>query len=287
MQTIISLLILVFFGIFIYTWYQFHSALRPQKKLKKSILNSKLEIIKKTLTTSDGIQISSWYIPVNNPKAVIILIHGYKEANADKTRMLPHAEYLKQAGYSTILIDLRFFGESGGNRISLGINEWKDVKAAYDYAKSLPENRNKKIGFFGKSMGGVSSIIAKGITGKGDFIVALTPYSSFKSLFSFQLNQKGYPSLIFLPFLRFAAFFELGINYEKYSPINLVEKINAPIFVTSAKRDEIVPPQDAKKIYDKAKGPKEFWQSDTIHATFSNDPLELKKRVLIFLSKNI
>ena len=115
-----------------------------------------------------------------------------KKMNEDKIRLLPHAEYLNSAGYSTILIDLRSFGKSEGDKTSLGIQEWKDVETAYDYAKSLPENKNKIIGFYGKSMGGVTAIITRALTDKGDFIIALTPYASFGGLFNFQLKQKGY-----------------------------------------------------------------------------------------------
>ncbi len=285
MPIIIILIILT--GIFAYTLYELHFSLKHRGLVRIKTLDENLKLIKKDLITSDGIKISSWYIPVKNPKAVVILVHGYKEVNADKIRMLYHAEYLNKAGYSTILIDLRSFGESDGNKVTLGVKEWRDVEAAYDYAKNLPENKNKKIGFLGKSMGGVTSIIVKGIAGKGDFIIALTPYASFNSLFSFQLKQKGYYLPLFLPFLKLAAFFELGFNYEKYDVLKLIKKINVPLFVTSAKRDEIIPPADAKEIYERANNPKEFWESDTTHTTFANDPTELKKRVLNFLSKYI
>lgn len=288
MQIIIVFLLLIILGIFIYTWYEFHLTLRSRKKINKTISNKDLKIIKKYLTTSDGIKISSWYIPVKNPEAVIILVHGYREANADKARMLEHAEYLKKADYSTVLVDLRSFGESDGDKMTLGINEWKDIEIAYDYAKSLPENKGKKIGFYGKSMGAVASIIAKGITGKGDFIVAITPYASFKSLFKFQLQQKNYYAPLFLPLLRLVSFFELGFNYEKYAPINLIKKINVPIFIASAKYDEMIPKDDSKYLFDNANNPKEFWQAPTNHyEIFRDNPTEFQKKVLGFLSKHI
>src|SRR3989338_10845189 len=109
--------------------------------------------------------------------------------------------------------------------MSFGINEHKNVIAAYDYLKSLPKNKNKKIGFFGRSMGAATSIIAQAISGKGDFIIALTPYASLKRLFNFRLTKKGYFTPIFFPFLQLAAFLEFGLNFEKYAPINLIEKI--------------------------------------------------------------
>lgn len=288
MYIIIILPILFILGIFTYTWNEFHSALRLHTSLKNPTLNKGLRSTKKTLTTSDGMKISSQYMPVKNPKAVIILVHGYREVNADKIRMLAHADYLKKVGYSTLLIDLRSFGESEGNKITLGVREWRDVEAAYDYVKTLPENKNKKIGFYGKSMGAVTSIIAKGLSGKGDFIVALTPYASFKSLFSFQLKQKGYSTALFLPFLRLAGLLEFGFNYEQYAPINLIKKVDVPIFIVAAKYDEMIPKNDAEYLFDNAKKPKEFWQAATNHdEIFRDNPTVFQKKILGFLSKYV
>jgi len=280
------LLIFIVLGIFIYTLHEFRLSLKPQKDLNKPALNANLKIIKKYLITSDGLKISSWYIPVKNPKAVIVLIHGYKRINEGKIRLLPHAEYLNSAGYSTILIDLRSFGESEGDKISLGIQEWKDVEAAYDYMKSFPENKNKKIGFYGKSMGGVTAIITRALTDKGDFVITLTPYASFGNLFDLQLEQKGYYIPIFLPLLHLAGLFEFGLNFEKYAPINLIKKIKVPIFIVGAKYDDVVPKKDAKRLFNKANNPKEFWEAPTNHDDiFRQNPEEFKKKILGFLSK--
>lgn len=285
---IIIFLLIFLLGIFIYSWYELRSSLKLSVFLKKPILNKGIKLIKKIITSSDGMKISTWYVPSKNPKAVVILVHGYngrKGENEGKASMLKHAKYFNEAKYSTILIDLRSWGKNIGTKVTLGVNEYKDVEAAYDYAKSLPENKGKKIGFLGKSMGGVTSIITKGITGKGDFVIALTPYASFSSLFSFRIKQKGFYSPFFLPFVKLAAFFELGFNYETFAPINLIKKIDVPIFIVAANKDESVSRTDGKYLFDNANFPKEFWQADTAHDIFKENPLEFKKKVLSFLSK--
>lgn len=283
----ITIAILFILGIFIYAWRESRSKFFLHINLENPKLNKNFKIIQKELTTSDGLKIYSWYMPVKNPKAVLILIDGYKQINEDKVRMFDHAQYLRKAGYSTLLIDLRSFGKSSGNKISFGVNEWRETETAFDYMKSLPENKGKKIGFLGISMGGVISIIASAITGKGDFIIASTPYASFKNLLDFQIRKRGLPSFLFLPLARFAALFELGFNHEYYTAINLIGKINVPIFITSAKNDEIVNPNDAKKIFEKAHAPKEYWQANTSHRIFKNNPEEFQKKILDFLSKYV
>ena len=263
------------------------SKLQLHKNLRNPKLSKDLKLIKKYLKTSDGIKIASWYMPVKNSKAVLILVDGYKELDEDKVRMFDHAEYLRKAGYSCILIDLRLFDKNDGNKITFGVNEWKEVERAFDYMQSLTENKSKKIGFLGISMGGVISIITKGITGKGDFIIALTPYANFKSLFDFQIRKRGLPSLLFLPILRIVALFELDFNYEYYTAINMIKKVNVPILIISAKHDQIVNSHDAKHIYDKASSPKEYWQANTSHGVFKDNPKELQEKILSFLSKHV
>ena len=287
MHLITVSLLLFIVGIFVYTWYELHSKLKLHIGLKNPKLSKDLKLIKKYLKTKDGIRIASWYMPVKNPKAVLILVDGYKEFDEDRVRRFDHAEYLRKAEYSTLLIDLRSFGKSEGNKITFGVNEWKEVETAYDYMKSLAENKNKKIGFLGISMGGVISIITSAITGKGDFIIASTPYANFKSLFDFRIRKRGLPSFMFLFVLRAVALFELGFNYEYYTAINMVKKVRVPILITSAKHDQVVNANDAKYIYDKANAPKEYWQINTSHRAFKDNPLVFQKKILAFLSKYV
>lgn len=296
MQIIINSFIILFFvlflislGIFLYTLYRLHTSFHihvseDRENIKKY---KNLKYQTRYFYTSDGIKIASWYLPVKNPKAVIILIHGYKTANGGKALGLGHAEYLQQAGYSTLLIDLRSVGQSRGNKITLGVNEWKDAIAAYDYVKSLSENNNKKIGFYGISMGAVTAIVTAGETGKGDFIIASVPYASYKNLFQKQVQKEHFPVPLFLPLLRLAALFELGWNYEQYAPINQIKKIRVPIFLMSAKKDEEVLSTDPYELYRKANQPKTYWQTDTMHDIFAYKPEEFKKKVLDFLTKYV
>jgi esterase/lipase len=86
-----------------------------------------------------------------------------------------------------------------------------------------------------------------------------------------------------LPIIRLIALFELGFNYEYYAAINLIKKVKVPIFILSAKHDEILNSKDARDIYDKANKPKKYWQANTVHRIFIDNPEEFKKKTLAFL----
>jgi alpha-beta hydrolase superfamily lysophospholipase len=84
-----------------------------------------------TLTTSDGIPISGWWIPAENPRGTVILVHGL---NRSRIEMVRKVEPLHAWGFNCVLIDLRHHGASGGDRTTFGLTEKLDVRAATDFA---------------------------------------------------------------------------------------------------------------------------------------------------------
>jgi uncharacterized protein len=279
---------LILLGIFLYTWYKFRKSIYLHTILNQQLIHKfPIDHQNLTLKTADGLKISAWYIPVNQPKAMIILVPGYTNKNGGKAMMLPHAKYLKENGYSTLLLDLRSTGESTGNKIALGIKEWQDLEAAYDYLIKLPENKNLKIGYFGISMGGATSIICAGITGKSDFVIASVPYASFDKQFENEIKRNHLNVPIFLPVIKFLAKIEFGFDYESYNPEYLIKQIHQPILIFAAKKDNYTGYYQAESLYNLANNPKQYWLSDTGHDIHLEKPLEFEKRVLDFLGKII
>lgn len=227
-------------------------------------------------------KLAYWYFPVKNPKAVVILVHGYKNPGG-KSLMLSHAKYLHDAGYSTAILDLRSHGESEGEKISLGVEEWKDVVTMYDLMHSLPENQRKKIGYLGISMGAVSALNAQGLTQKGDFVIASVPFANVDSLLQYQIKMAGFNPNLFFPFMKLAAYVELGVDYEKYTPTSTAKNINAPVLIMAATDDGTVNFEDARLVYDQINTPKESIIFKTGHDVFYHDPEGFKKAVLDYL----
>lgn len=271
--------------IFGYSWYRLHKEIHVHAKAYQDTpKNNGLAYQDVTVTTSDAIKISSWYIPVSSPKAFVILLHAWLPKDGGRAMMISHAQYLHEHGYATVLFDMRGVGESEGNTITFGVQEWKDVVAVYDYTKNLPEAKGKKVGFLGISMGASVGIIAAGKAHIGDFYIGSVPYKSFGSLFAQQVKrEKVFPQFLFTWMLSLAAFFELGPFYFFLNPMHLISKIKAPVFLISAKNDEMVNPKDPWDLYEKAHKPKEFWEADSTHHVHGALKDEFEERVLNFL----
>lgn len=268
-------------------FYNSHAVLHRELNIHADEIGttSPLFITTKTeyLLNSDHQKIAYYSFPVIDPKAIIILAHGYSNPGG-KNQMLDQVTYLKQAGYSVYIPDFRSFGESEGNKIYLGIKEWQDLETLYDYLRSLPESRNKKIGYLGFSMGAVSAINCVAITGKGDFIIASVPYASVDSMYRFRLKQNNSLSFIFT---KLAVIAELGTDSQKNSPQNFISRIYVPLLIFSAQNDTYVDNRDAQKLYDSADTVKDFWQADSNHDIYAALPLEFQQHVLNFLTKHV
>jgi alpha-beta hydrolase superfamily lysophospholipase len=286
MKWLIYLLIVILIpslGIF----YKCHSEVKRQLNIHSladktdSLLARDADL--KYFQSSNNQRLAYWYFPVKNSKAVIILAHGFANPGG-KTQMIAHAEYLKKAGFTTILPDLRSFHDSEGEKIYLGTQEWRDLIDVYNLVKLFPENKDKKIGYLGVSMGAAASITAISQSQKGDFLIASVPFKSADSLAEFRYKDNKYFSLL-KPFIKLAFVAELGLNYSKYSAINNIANVHVPVLIFQAAKDEFINNQDARDLYDLASSPKDFWQADSPHDIHYNFPADFQQHVLSFLAK--
>lgn len=262
-----------------YSWYKVSTSLRlPHLPNNETPATYGLAYQTRTFKTENGTSLEGWYVPVKDAKAVIIVIHGYRDV---KGMVVEHGSYLHKAGYTTFFIDLS--SDLPGSKATLGVQEHKDIISAYRYMRSLPENKNKKIGFFGGSMGASSSLIAAGKSGEGDFIIASVPYANYKSLFEQRLKLENLPVAL-LPFVLVANGFELGFDYESYAPDKYIQSIRKPLFIIASAKDSKVNGNDAELLYRSANAPKYFWKADAVHDVYKDRPDEYKKRVLEFLA---
>jgi len=109
------------------------------------------------LTAQDGKQISGYSWDVENPKAVVVIVHGMAEHSARYARF---AADLNENQYAAMAVDLRGHGktvQNGTKGYFARKNGWKvvmqDIKALVDLSKSTYPDT--PIVLFGHSMGSI------------------------------------------------------------------------------------------------------------------------------------
>lgn len=106
--------------------------------------------------TSDGLNLSGWYIPGSNGTAVILL-HGIA---TNRVTLLDQAEMLANHGYGVLLFDLRAHGDSDGELLPFGGPEAEDVRAAIAYLQQERDDVDpERIGIAGWSLGAQTAIM--------------------------------------------------------------------------------------------------------------------------------
>lgn len=107
--------------------------------------------------TNDGLTLfeQSWQ-PAKEPKAVIVIIHGYAEHSSRYNHV---ADYLVNHGWAVETFDLRGHGKSEGKGGKTYINSFDEFLSDVDLFLNRVKERHqdKKIFFLGHSMGGLIS----------------------------------------------------------------------------------------------------------------------------------
>jgi hypothetical protein len=105
-----------------------------------------------SFTTSDGLELSGWYIPSKN-RAAVITFPGRSGPQRP-------ARMLARHGYGVLLFDRRGEGESEGDPNVFGWKGDRDVRAAVEYLRTRPDVDPERIGGIGLSVGGEMMIEA-------------------------------------------------------------------------------------------------------------------------------
>jgi uncharacterized protein len=117
---------------------------RPRADVKSVDLGRPYE--EAILTTSDGLDLTAWYVPSRNGAAVII----YPTRQGE----LQHARMLVRHGYGVLLVDARGYDGSEGDPNLFGWDDVKDIDAAVTWLQSRPDVQEDRIGGMGFSVGG-------------------------------------------------------------------------------------------------------------------------------------
>lgn len=234
--------------------------------------------------TRDGLRLAGWFLPGSNG-ATVVLVHG---RGGSRTRMLPHADYLHRGGFSVLLFDLRYQGESEGEEATLGAKEVWDVKAAVRYVATRPDVDPERIAVQGGSLGAVSAILAAAETPEIKGVVAEIPFTDLRAAIAHAFEHPregvGLPSFPFEPISTFFCEARLGVDLDAVAPLSVIGMISPrPIFLIDDLEDDLFPSDSVELLYQAAREPKELWPIPARHGQgWETTPEEYERRVLAF-----
>ena len=234
----------------------------------------------------DGLRLAGWFLPGTNG-ATVILAHG---RGSEHSHMLSDANYLYQNGYSVLLFDFRYRGQSEGNAQTLGAKEAWDIESAVDYLKARPGVDPERIGVQGNSLGAVAAILAAAERPEIKGVIADVPFKTLSSVIDHSFRKLvGLPSFPFVPVSKFFCELRLGINMEDVEPVKAIGRISPrPVFLIDDLEDSLFPADSVGEVYKAAREPKDLWsvpESCPHGKVWENAPEEYERRVLAFWRK--
>ena len=202
-----------------------------------------------TVTSFDGLQLYGKFYEYKPGAPIELMLHGYRgSAERDLSGGVQRAF---SVGRSVLLVDQRCCGKSEGRTITFGIKEHKDCLTWVDFlCKEFGED--VKIILTGISMGAATVVMAGGNPLPKNVIGILADcgYSSPKAIICKVIRQIGLPIWLCYPFVRLGAWLFGHFDLEADSPANLIRQCKIPIIFYHGEKDNFVPCQMSRELYD-------------------------------------
>lgn len=195
-----------------------------------------------TLVTDDGLTLAAYFVEAESPKGTVVLVSGMH--NPPVRTFYGYAKMFRDNGFSTLLVEMRSHGDSEGVGISMGMNEWLDVKAGTEYIKALEAYSDLPIIAYGTSMGAGTVIIAGANVSEIDAVISASAFTRWSDLAARIMLDRGVPGwyvAIQKPFLDLNLGLRYGLSKMQYTPINAIKSLDKPILLMQSEGDTQVP----------------------------------------------
>jgi uncharacterized protein len=193
-----------------------------------------------TISADDGVRLAAWLLPRAGAPA-LVLLHGYP---AEKADLLPIAAALSRR-FTVLLLDQRYFGESGGHATTIGFRERGDLRRAIDF---LGSRGFKEVGVFGFSLGGAVALLA---AAEDPRIRAAAAYAPFADLTVLGHELYAWLWLLKYPLVgmtRVWARLFLGHDITRPAPVEAAARLAVPVLLIASREDEQIAFAHAERL---------------------------------------
>lgn len=238
-----------------------------------------------SFTTKDGVPLKGWLIPAANSERAVIFCHGHGGSMDPDVKYAP---WFHEQGFSVLMFDFRGHGRSGGNRVSMGYFERRDLLAAEAF---LAERGYSRIGVLGFSMGGAVAISTAPVAEHIRAVAADGSFAWLRHAVAAGAHEMGAPkalaSVIGWAAVRIACL-RLGVNLEDADPARWVGRI-APraLMLIHGGKDPYTSMEEMRAMFAAAGEPKEIWVvPEAAHRDVDEvEPEAYKEKVLAFFAR--
>ena len=201
------------------------------------------------VTTIDGLVLEGWFVLRPTAKGTVILFHGH---GGNRSGVVNEADAFSDLGYNVCLIDFRAHGNSDGNTCTIGYDESKDVKAAYDFVVAKGE---KNVILWGISLG--AATITKAMVDFKDIkpakVILEMSFGSLTEAVKARLRMMHLPPQPLATLLTLWGGTENGIWAFAHDPGEYAKQLQIPVLVQWGRNDARVTVDETVEIFGNIK----------------------------------
>ena len=185
----------------------------------------------------DGTPLFGWYVEPTSSRAVLLWCHG----NAGNIiHRLENLAELYRVGLSVFLFDYRGYGRSKGTPSEDGL--YMDAMAAHAYLTGTRGITPKRLVIFGRSLGAA-------VAGE---LASRRPAAGL-------ILETAFPSIDAMAKAHFLGLPAHWLLQSRYPLADRLRDIHVPILVVHGDRDDIVPLEMGKQVFEAAHEPKSLY----------------------------
>ena len=188
----------------------------------------------------DGVTLHGWWIPAPDARVTVVWFHGNAGNIGDRVHNIGYLHRLLRA--NVFIFDYRGYGQSHGGRSDLSEEAtYRDGEGALTHLRARPEVARTRLVYFGRSLGAAIAVELARVQPPAGLILE-TAFTTLKDV-----ARVHYP---FVPlwFLR-----------TKYESLRKISEIRVPLLILHGDRDEVVPLEQAHRLFAAANEPKRLY----------------------------
>ena len=208
-----------------------------------------LEFEDVTFSAADGVELHGWFVP-GPGRATLVWFHG--NAGNISHRVNNLLELHRRLGINVLIFDYRGYGRSHGAISEKGA--YLDAEAALEYLRSRTDVDPDRLVLFGRSLG-CAVAVEMATRHLVHAVILESPFGSIRSMA--RRHYPFLPSSLILPLLR-----------SRFDSLAKIKDVRSPVLVLHGDRDDIVPIDVGRELFEAANEPKRFY---TIAGAGHND----------------
>ena len=177
-------------------------------------------------------------------RKVAIISHGH---TVNRVSSLKYGEIFYRAGFSLVIYDQRYFGESGGDFCTLGQEESLDLAEIIRLTRRR-FGENSLVAVHGESMGAATALLCLRYESP-DLVVADCPFADSELLFCQWVKKNLHiPPKPVLLVLEAMAKLRFGYRIKETSPVAAVRESGTPICLIHGRDDGLIPCSHSEQL---------------------------------------